>query len=130
MGVSHFIQVLAICISLMILQTTAVTPLNTANIEALKDHLEGDNWNVYVMYFYDSAKNLVDKDLQKNLQNGVLSIYGDNVYYGELDISDPKNKEVLEIIDFDKTRKALIEGHVREKDVSYFNLKYFRYHLQ
>ena len=112
--------ILSILIALFALlsMASAFSTLDTKDAELVKGHLQGDNWNIYALYFFDSYNNKDDAVLRQNLQNNVLNTYGDNVYFGKVDVSSSEHREVLDLVNFDTERQAMIDGSVREKDVS------------
>ena len=96
--------------------------LDSKNIEEIKDHLTQNNWNIYVVYFYNSALGYDDKVLRSHWKGDVLNAYGPNVYFAEIDVSQDKNSELLKLVKFDQQRQALINGNVRSKDVPFVML--------
>ena len=107
--------IIALCLS----QICAYSIFYQNDPTEIAERIADNDWNVYVVYFYDGYNGLDDKVLRSHLNDDILPIYGDFVWYGEVDISFKRNQELLSLINFDMDREALIKGNARTKDVPF-----------
>ena len=106
-------------VTLFLCQSLAFKTFFENDPDQVKEALTANDWNVYVIYFYDKIGNLDDRVLRSHLTNDILNIYGENVYYAEIDISYQRNQELLNLVNFDQDREVLVKGHARPKDVPF-----------
>ena len=107
---------------LLVSHSYGFSRFRSESTDEIKEHLQENNWNVYAIYFFDSVKQLDDKVLRTHLKNDVLNTYGENVWFAEIDVSKPENQQLLEVVQFDRERDALVKGSARQKDVPFVML--------
>ena len=85
----------------------------------IKKQLTGNDWNLYVIYFYDSYSGKIDPNLSSHLKNNILDRYGDQVVYGEVDLADRENLELLDLVEPYNKGDYSRSGSTKSKEVPF-----------
>ena len=96
MKILYLLVLLSICFTF----SNTYSTFNTRSPVEIKNQITSNDWNVYILYFFDSYSGKIDTQLSSHLNNNILKKYGDQVYYGEVDISDKRNLELLDLVHF------------------------------
>ena len=86
----------------------------------IKQQITSNDWNVYVLYYFNSQSSSHDRSFHQYLTNNVLNVYGEHVYFGEVDVSKRQSETLLDLVQFDTQRGAKTRGTAKAKDVPFF----------
>ena len=93
-------SVIAMIFMLAVLASKAAHVLQAKNSNEVLNHLQGNNYNVYILFFYDSkASDQLTKATNQDIENRLNNVLADNpeFFYSKIDSSDKNFQDLLDL---------------------------------
>ncbi len=110
---------LLVLASLMVSTCLGYSTLNSRNPSDIKKQITANDWNLYVLYFYDTYGGKIDTNLSTHLRDNILTRYGDQVYFGEVDVANRDNLELLDLVELYNENDYFRSQNNKPKDVPF-----------
>ena len=106
--------VLAVVLMTILGFASAFHELKPTSSEELLNHIQGNNYNIYVLSFWDSSEK--DKETQnvyKDIKSRLQSVLGDNpeVFYAEVDHSNQEFRKLEQVVGVTSVPAVLVIVH-------------------
>ena len=106
--------VLLIAFLLAVVSVSAYHELKPSNSEEILNHIQGNNYNIYVMYFYDSSVQKDElKESQKDIEKRLGEVLDDNseVFYAKIDHNNQVFRKLESVVGVTSYPALLIIVH-------------------
>ena len=82
--------------------------------DEILNHLQGNNFNIYVIFFYKSkATDDKTKSANEDIENRIGEVINDNpeIFYAKVDLSDPSYRKLGNVVGLKTTPAVLLIVH-------------------
>ena len=106
--------VLALVVLLVLGYTSAYHELNPATSEEMLNHLQGNNYNIYVLFFHDTSITDDDaKEIFKDIDSRLGTVLNDNpeTFYAKIDHSNQAFRKLESVVGVTSVPAVLVIVH-------------------
>ena len=106
--------ILALVLLFAVCYTNAFHELTPQSSEEMLNHIQGNNYNIYVMYFWDSSRDDdASKDIFKDIQDRLGNVLNDNpeIFYAKVDHSNEAFRKLESVVGVNSAPAVLVMVH-------------------
>ena len=106
--------VLAVALLCLLGFTSAYHELTPSTSEDMLNHIQGNNYNIYVLNFWDSSKtDEATRNVYKDIESRLSDVLGDNpeVFYAKIDHADGTFAKLEQVVGVTSVPAVLIMVH-------------------
>ena len=106
--------IIAVILLLALGSTYGYHTLTPSNSEGMLNHLQGNNYNIYVLFFHDSSE--TDKDAQNTYEDidgrlGSILDANDELFYAKIDHNNPEFRKLEQVLGVTSVPAVLVVVH-------------------
>ena len=106
--------ILAVALMMILGFASAFHELKPATSEEMLNHIQGNNYNIYVLNFWDSSKSDDDtRNVYKDIESRLSNVLGDNpeVFYAKIDHNDSAFQKLEQVVGVTSVPAVLVIVH-------------------
>ena len=106
--------VLLVALLLAFITVQAAHNVEHKSADEIMSHLQGNNYNIYLIYFYESrATDEKTKNAMSDIENRIGDVISDNpeLFYAKVDLSNPEYSRLGNVVGLTSAPAALLMVH-------------------